>query len=69
MKNVTIIYDVEMTHIMKDLTDEQVNKLVLMSEEEQRRLAKAMADRLDIDDANIVHYQVHVHDGEEGAEV
>jgi len=69
MKSVTIIYDVEMTHVMKDLTDEQVNKLVLMSEEEQRKLAKAMAARLDIDDAHIVHYQVHVHDGEDGAQV
>jgi len=67
MKEVTVIYNVEMTHVMKDLTDEQVNKLVLLSEEEQRKLAKAMAKRLDIDDAHILRYQVHVMDEKGGA--
>lgn len=67
MKEVTVIYNVEMTHVMKDLTDEQVNKLVLLPEEEQRKLAKAMAKRLDIDDAQILRYQVHVMDEKGGA--
>lgn len=67
MKSATVIYTVELTEILKDLTDEQVEALVRRSPEELRDLGRELAGQLNMDDGQILRHQVQVHDEEGGA--